>query len=423
MRSLPVQNTRPYNKARQKWQTLHKDLRFNRSLNLRFSLIEGTYWMVMGCLNGYLITLLQHRGFSMYLIGIMLAAKTMISLLSQLSLSAAGDYFYNIPIKYMAAGCVALCFVANATLSLTRPSFAGTLALIMVMGATENSIVSLLDSLSMQFLNTGFSIHYSACRSAGSFCYAVLCLGLGRVVDHFSPEIILTFHGILLVALFVSVISFPRFDPAWKALSTDVLSPAASEAPSIRKMFLSCRFYPLFLAASCFASVGYSANSNYLVSIVRNIGGNNQDAGLAMFVSAISQVPMMLFFFPKLSKKLSPVSMILISLFSYILLWGLTALTTDISFLILLQTLQILAYGLYLPTCILYINQMIPDPNKIKGQTFFMIAGNLGATIGNYISGYTIEAFSCRTMILINVGFLAIAAALTFPGIFSKIKE
>lgn len=401
------------------YHTLKNSPHFNKILNIHFSMIEGFYWMMMGTINGYMIILLQDRGFTLYSIGIIMSCKTFISLYSQFLLSYIGDRFSNIPIKYLIGICLVLCFFANFILWLYSFGFLITLLLFFVMGATENSIVSLIDSLSMQYLNCGFAIRYSSCRAVGSFCYAFFCLLLGKIMRCFPSDIVLMFHGVTMLFLFIIVITFPRFYSKWKEFyAIDTNNPISKKLPikkpSVKNMFHSFPIYIPFLLSTCFASAAFSSNSNYLSSIILSAGGDSGDVGIGIFLHAISEVPVMLFLFPLLLKKHPLQRLISFSLLAMLIRWSLTALIDNIYLLVIVQSLQSLGYGLYLPSCIHFINRAIPAPNQIKAQTFFMIFTNLGTTVGNYIAGISLSTFGAKGMLIINDVFLIVSIAIMY---------
>ena len=87
-----------------------------------------------------------------------------------------------------------------------------------------------------------------------------------------------------------------------------------------------------------------------------------------------------------------------------------------------LQTFQMITYALSLPASVYYINTNIPEENKIKGQTCYNIAGNLGNAAGTAVSGVLIEVFSVRATVFVNCGVL-LAGVICFWIMMHRPKE
>ena len=101
----------------------------------------------------------------------------------------------------------------------------GTSILFIILGALEISAYPLMDAMAVQFIQAGMKLSYSFGRGLGSLSYALVCVFLGFQAGRFGVESTLWTHSVLMVALILTVLTFPRFDPAWKGSRETVRKP------------------------------------------------------------------------------------------------------------------------------------------------------------------------------------------------------
>ena len=59
----------------------------------------------------------------------------------------------------------------------------------------------------------------------------------------------------------------------------------------------------------------------------------------------------------------------------------------------LAQPLQMLGYGLFTPASVYFVNESVPEADRVRGQTVMMVASNgMGGMLGSYISGLALDA-------------------------------
>lgn len=385
-------------------------------LNIHYGIIQAIYWTVYASMTGFIVVLLQDRGFTPEQIGYLNAVRTCMAVLSQLFLAAFADHHKKFPLKYLIGIMMATCLIANLVFHIEGLNFAIVFLIFVVFGTTEMAIVSLMDSMAMQYINSGIGINYSACRGMGSITYAVTCLVLGQAANRWGTGFLIPLHTILILLYLTAVVTFPKHS-APTAVETEA---KATQTSSFGAILQGNPRYAVYLVALMILFSGYMGIFTFMANVVERAGGDNGNLGTALFIYSVSQTPMMLFLFPILKKKYRAQHLLLFSSVVqsiHCLCLYAAASPTQIY---LVQIMEMFAFGLYVPASVYYMNEVVPPADRIKGQTLAMTSTNLGATIGAAVFGVVIERFGVGAMLLggngmIIAGLILMALAFKEP--------
>ncbi|MPM72129.1 hypothetical protein SDC9_119102 [bioreactor metagenome] len=56
------------------------------------------------------------------------------------------------------------------------------------------------------------------------------------------------------------------------------------------------------------------------------------------------------------------------------------------------QTLEALSYAIFTPASVYYVNQVIPDADKVKGQSLMMLTTSMSGLISNLAGGFLLDS-------------------------------
>jgi PPP family 3-phenylpropionic acid transporter len=279
-----------------------------------------------------------------------------------------------VPLKRILILCLLGALAVNGVLIAARPGFWGMAAIFLALGVLELNAYPLLDSMAVQFISVGLEVRYSLSRGLGSLSYAVACVALGRQAAALGVETLLWTHLGLLVLMILVSAAFPAFPK-------EALPPLAEgERPhSVWYLIRSSRSFAWMLAAVFFALAAVMPIVSFMVSLVGKQGGDESHLGLALFLMAASELPAALLFRPCAggwaaaeTLALSVVFMGLKPLFFL--------LAPDLWWLLAVQPIQMLGYGLFTPAAVYYANENVSQADRIQGQSVMMMASNgLGA--------------------------------------------
>jgi len=367
-----------------------------RRLNLHYFVMQIGFWSMFASICGYQVALLQSRGFSNSQVGLVIAMRCLAGILCQPAMGGFADRHPEIPLKLIISVslCVSLC--AGIALILVPMGLGGVLVVFFIMGGFEVSTYPFVDSMAIQYINTGVPIQYSVGRGIGSFSYAVMSILLGFVVGRWGVEATLPIHAGLLAAEVVIIGLFPTFRGAPRR--EDDGSPAPQ---SILSLLRSNPKFTLMLIALFFGIAGMVPFVNFLVNIIQSRGGNASNLGFALFLMAASELPTAIFF-PRLLRRWGSTRLLVISLCFITLKAALLLCSGNLAAVLLIQPLQMLGYGLFTPAAVFFVNESVPEADRVRGQCLMMVAANgMGGLIGNLLAGWVLDLGGVNTMLVV----------------------
>lgn len=175
--------------------------------------------------------------------------------------------------------------------------------------------------------------------------------------------------------------------------------------------------FVLCLANNLFLFIFYFAQTTILpIYILKELGGNLAQAGLAMtlfMISAIAVRPFSGLIIEKLGiRKTLIVSGIFFSLFSLVYL-----LADQLTTLFIIRFLHGIWFSILTTVCVPVVNQFIPEQRKGEGMGYYVMSVNLGIVLGPLIGLSLIEYWSYFqiTTLLIALVFIGFAFCLMIP--------
>ena len=383
-----------------------------KKINMKFSAIQCTFMMSLSAILGFSVVLLQSRDFKSSEIGIILAVECMASIFSQAFLGSFADKHKNIPLKNIVIGVLIVSFAANLLLMFIPSTFWTAVLIFTLIGMSEYSATSLINALAIQFVNIGIPINFGLARGLGSFAYAIAGLTLGKLILKFGAESILPAHGLFLLLVIASVILFNKPD---KRVNTDFIEEKSEEkqVDNLWIMISKNKKLLYFLISIILIFISHGMLANFLPQIIEHVGGNSGDYGTAMFLAAMSEIPTMVFF-SLFMRRTTSGKLVTLSFAFFFLKSLLFFFSHSVPQIFMFQMLQILGYGLFVPASVYYVNEIVSENEKIKGQSLVTVASmGVGITIGNLAGGFTLDQFSVPTLLIFSticsfLGFMII---------------
>lgn len=375
-----------------------------RKVNFLYTLVQLLYWAAFAAFAGYQTAILLDRGFSSGDAGTFAAIRCLAGIIAQPLLGGWADRHPQVPLKHILRVCLTISLAVNGVFYCTRPGFLGTAVIFLALGVLELNAYPLLDSMAVQFINAGLDVNYSLGRGLGSFAYAVACIFLGRQSAAFGVQTVLLSHIALLILLMAAITLYPT------APQTAPAAKAAEPPHSVWYILKSSRSFTLMLLAVFLGMTAIMPIVSFMVSIVTSRGGNETHLGIALFLMGASELPAALLF-PHLWRRLGSRGMMVLSVFFMAVKPLLFLLTPSLGWVLLVQPIQMLGYGLFTPASVYYANENVSPADRVRGQAVMMMASNgLGGMTGNLIAGYAIDFGGVNFM-------LALCAAIGAAGV------
>ena len=439
-----------------------------------YSAIHGTYWMSYAAISSFASAFLLARGYTNSDIGLILAIGCILSIVAQ---PLAADFadrtrrftlmgLMQILSAIVIVFTVGLFFIKGKTLALS---------VIFVMAVAWNIAVQpLLNSLSFKLEVSGYRVHFGIARSMGSLGYAIICALLGSLVEIFGAQAV-PVSGVLVTAILILILHATKRifkkaceerDLRLRAYSSagngggrgdDALSAngavsaetvkgeltSDSEGSYVRGDDYAAVFEggqaggkesinllefvkrnKLFVAAQIgiigifFANTTYS---NFMLQIAQSVGGDSVDFGRILAISAFFEIPAMLCY-DKLQEKISCRLVLGVSAIGFTLKALCIFCARGVGLLYVSSCFNIVAFGLFMPALVYFVNSIMDEGEAVKGQALYPISNSVSAVISSFAGGYIMDLCGVRMLLLISL-ILCAGGAVFFILLIGKIKS
>ena len=268
------------------------------SWTVKYAFINITYFMVFCTIHAFAAVYLLDRGFTNTQIGILLAVANVVSAIAQPAVAAAidkGGFFTNRNVIMISAWSIA----AGAAVLLV---FDGNRIVVFVIFALiymiQFTYMPVMTALNFEYQRYGANIFYGLARGLGSAGFAATSAIMGTVVERSGVRSLLYVTIAIMLVQSGIVWFFKRPD---KAVLTDVTGTAGrntenDEAGRDSSIWEFMRKYPAFmlmLVATVFLFYTHNMLNDYLIQIIRQVGGSESNLGYATFIAALLELPTM----------------------------------------------------------------------------------------------------------------------------------
>jgi len=373
----------------------------NRRPRLKF-IISSQYFIYFGVLGiflPYFNLYCYHLGFSGLQIGLLSALRSLTLVLFPLAWGALADRFQ------IRKPIFVLCtFLSTSVwlLYLFFVDFWPMLIITALYGIFFAPIISFLEAVTMDVLGREKK-SYGRIRAWGSISFIVMVLVLGKIIDLYSVDVILSL--ILAGSLILAVISVGI--PAIEAKKQELLQPGAGS--------LLDRHVIIFLFCAFLMLVSHGAYYGFFSIHLENLGYGSTFIGVAWALASTSEILVMI----KSKKIFDRFSLENVLFFSFLVAaarWMILFFAGSTVVILAAQILHAVTYGTFHMASILYIDRLAPGQAKTLGQAVNnALTYGLGLMVGFFVNGYVYEITGSHTLFLMSA-LIALAAAMLFQS-------
>jgi PPP family 3-phenylpropionic acid transporter len=148
---------------------------------------------------------------------------------------------------------------------------------------------------------------------------------------------------------------------------------------------------------------------------MRQMGASDSLIGYAWMASALSEIPIF-FYLSKNGHRFKEIPLLIFAGVIYVIRFVLMSFITDPNWVMGVQLLHSLSFGIFLFTANRYLSQIIPDEYRSSGQAIFavawssiagLISGMVGGWIFDVAGGSTLYLLAACLSVISTLGFLA----------------
>lgn len=378
-----------------------------------------TYWTLSSVVflswfadatGGYLTVFLQQNGFEPRQVGFINAVNAALAIVALPLWGMVADKWRSTRKTFLLCMCCAAVFwglVPGASKVFIGPFLLLYLAIPVAIFFKQPAL-SLIDAFLVQ-TSARERVPYGNVRLWGSLSYAAMSLTLSAILPLTGVQASFYMYGVAFLPTLFIMARMGRFDPP--TLEQTERKKRSSRDLRIGRLFkqyyfVSYLFFAIFLTMPMVTSIAFLP---YLVDMV---GGNTAQLGLVIGYKALLEVPMLLLMKPLRRYFPLPLAIVLACAL-YVVEFICYSAASNLTHIILIQTLQGMAGGLMLGSASNYIFAMAPEGLKSTAQTVNGAMQSVSAILGNALGGILIGSVGIRQFYL-TAGVIVLAAMAYF---------
>ena len=381
---------------------------------LRYTFLNSTYFVAFCTINSCAAAFLLARGFTNTEVGILLAVANIVSAVFQPFVAGIIDKkgaltnrrFILISVVVIMLGSVALLFVRDV-----KAVVFIVYALIYMIQFAYQPVMT---ALCFEYQRAGSKINYGLARGLGSASFAVTAWFIGGIMEERGVEILLWVNIVTMAISFIVALTFKKPDTS----DTSDTSRKTSQSKGFVSFIKAYPAFSLFLLATIFFFFAHNMINDFMIQIIRNLGGAEKELGYANFLQAILELPVMAFI-GLILKKFTSKALLLFSGIAFLVKIIILIFATNMGHMYLSQSCQLFAYAVFIPAAAYYVSKTMSDRDQVKGQAFITSAITMGGVFSNLFSGVILDNFGIRPMLVTGTVVCAIGVCI---GIYALLK-
>ena len=396
------------------------------SWTLRYTLINATYFAAFCTVHAYAAVYLLANGFTNTQVGILLAVANIISAVFQPFIAGVIDKpgpltnrrFILISVLIILAGSLLLLFFNQSKVLIFI-----VYALIYMIQFTYQPVMT---ALCFEYQKAGCPIHYGLARGLGSASFAFTSAFIGGFVEKRGVNVLLIVNIIVMFLSAVVIFTFKK-PVSQTASESEAQENPENKAVAHNKISDFARTYPafmLFLVGTICFFFAHNMINDFMIQIIRSLGGGEKELGYSNFLQAILELPVMALIGFVL-KKISSRSLLVFSGGAFFVKILIMLVAGNMAVFYCSQSVQLFAYAIFIPAAAYYVSQNMEELDQVKGQAYITSAITIGGVFSNLISGVILDNLGIKQMLLTGtivcaVGVVIAAFAMRNRKLISK---
>ncbi|MBO4497539.1 MAG: MFS transporter [Lachnospiraceae bacterium] len=393
---------------------------------IKYTLLNVSYFAAFCTVHAYAAVYLLEKGFTNTEVGILLAVANILSAVLQPVVAGIIDRkgrltnrgFIFISVGIILAGSVALMIAPDEKILIFI-----VYALIYLIQFTYQPVMT---ALCFEYKKAGCDIFYGLARGLGSASFAVTSMFVGGLVEKGGVTVLLWINiaTMILSAVVLLLFGKPRtaLDGAASGESEERSISQTGSKTGIRSFVREYPAFMLFLVGTICFFFAHNMINDFMIQIIRSLGGKETELGIANFLQAILELPVMALIGVVL-KKISANRLLVFSGFAFLVKILILVFAGSMAQMYLSQSFQLFAYAVFIPAGAYYVSNTMKEADQVKGQAFITSAITIGGVFSNFISGMILDRSNITTMLIVGSAVCAVGVVLTFFAMTRRLKK
>lgn len=365
---------------------------------IKYTLLNAAYFVAFCTIHAYAAVYLLANGFSNTEVGILLAVANIISAVLQPVIAGIIDKPGFLTNKRFILISVMIIFAGSVILMLFPEHKLIIFAVYALIYMIQFAYQPVMTALCFEYQKAGYNIFYGLARGLGSASFAITSFFIGRIVERSGVSVLLWVNLASMIISALIVLSFNRNNSA--ASDDNNTDRSAGVAHNSLSSFV--KTYPafsLFLIGTVCFFFAHNMINDFMIQIIRQLGGAESELGFANFLQAILELPVMALIGIVL-KKISAEKLLVFSGGAFFVKILILVGASTMAHMYISQSFQLFAYAVFIPAGAYYVSNTMEELDQVKGQAFITSAITIGGVFSNLISGVILDHLGIKTMLI-----------------------
>ena len=362
---------------------------------LRYTLINSTYFIAFCTIHACAAVYLLANGFSNTEVGVLLAIANIVSAVFQPFIAGIIDRKGALTNRRFILISVTVILAGSVILLLAKDIKAVVFFVFALIYMIQFAYQPVMTALCFEYQKAGSKINYGLARGLGSASFAVTAAFIGGIIEKKGVDILLFVNIVVMALSFIIVFTF------FKSGSEEDFRESQKEA-SHSNLFSFAKTYPafsLFLVGTICFFFAHNMINDFMIQIIRNLGGGEKELGYSNFLQAIMELPVMALI-GFILKKVSSKSLLIMSGFAFLIKISILIFATNMVMMYVSQSFQLFAYAVFIPASAYYVSTTMEESDQVKGQAYVTSAITVGGVFSNLISGVILDHLGIGAMLI-----------------------
>ncbi|MBP3808440.1 MAG: MFS transporter [Eubacterium sp.] len=391
---------------------------------LRYTLINVTYFVAFCTIHALAAVYLLDRGFSNTEVGILLAVANILSAILQPIIAGIIDKPGPLTNRRFILIAVTIIAVGSILLMLFGDIKALVFVIYVIIYMIQFTYQPVMTALCFEYQKAGYNIFYGLARGLGSASFAVTSAFVGGAVERSGVGILLIINVVSMVLSAIIVFTFKKQDSDGSSNEQSDSKQGSGEVAH-NNLFNFIRTYPafsLFLVGTICFFFAHNMINDFMIQIIRSLGGGEKELGYSNFLQAILELPVMALI-GLILKKISSSKLLIISGIAFFVKILILIFASAMPGMYISQSFQLFAYAVFIPAAAYYVSSNMSELDQVKGQAFVTSAITIGGVFSNLISGVILDNLGIKQMLITGTVVAALGAVITFIAFGRKTKK
>ncbi|MBR5420091.1 MAG: MFS transporter [Lachnospiraceae bacterium] len=383
---------------------------------IKYTLLNAAYFVAFCTIHAYAAVFLLANGFSNTEVGILLAAANIVSALFQPLIAGLIDKPGFLTNKRFILISVGIIFGGSVILMLCPGKKLLIFAVYALIYMIQFAYQPVMTALCFEYRKAGYNIFYGLARGLGSASFAFTSMFIGRIVENIGVSVLLWVN---VFAMLVSALIMLTFNKNERSGGEEKEEKASGTAHN--SIFAFARTYPAFfvflIGTVCFF-FAHNMINDFMIQIIRGLGGNETELGYANFLQAILELPVMALIGIVL-KKIPAEKLLVFSGAAFLVKTLILVGAKSLPHMYISQSFQLFAYAVFIPAGAYYVSKTMEELDQVKGQAYITSAITIGGVFSNLISGVILDHSGIKTMLISGSAVCALGVVIGFFAMFS----